>query len=380
MRLLIKNALIYNTDKRVFTRGDVLCADGRIASLDASGAEYDECIDADGAYLVPGLVDIHTHGRAGFDFAAADEAALKHMSASYLGCGVTTVIPTLASDTFEGWLAAIERINAAKRDEPCVFEGLHLEGRYLNPAKRGVQSPTLLVAPDVRELEAVIAAAGLPLHVSHAPEMDKDGTFAAFAVQHGVTLSAGHTAATYDEAKLGEARGVRSYTHLFNTMNTLHHREGGTVCAALEGDAYAELICDGMHISRGVVRLAYKCKGSDRLVLVSDSMAGAGMPDGDYIIAGVKVYVRAGKALDADGALGGSTLDMFGALKKLMNFCEITLEEALPCATINPARVVGLDGEVGSIDIGKRADMLLLRNDGELSIQAVIKGGTYAKL
>lgn len=380
MRLLIKNALIYNTDKRAFACGDVMCADGRIVSVPGADAEYDKCIDAQGAYLVPGLVDIHTHGRAGFDFSDADEAALRNMSASYLSLGVTTVIPTLASDTFEGWLASIERINAAKRDGMCVFEGLHLEGRYLNPAKRGVQSPTLLVAPDTDELGAVLDAAGLPLHVSHAPEMDKDGSFAAFATQHGVTLSAGHTAATYDEAKLGEARGVRSYTHLFNTMNTLHHREGGTVCAALEGDAYAELICDGMHISRGVVRLAYKCKGNDRLVLVSDSMAGAGMPDGEYVIAGVKVYVRNGKALDADGALGGSTLDMLGALKNLMSFCEITLEEALPCATINPARVVGLDGEIGSIEVGKRADMLLLSADGELSLQAVIKGGTYAEL
>lgn len=379
MRLLIKNALIYNTAERAFERGDVMCADGRIVALEA-GNEYDEVIDAQGAYLVPGLVDIHTHGRAGFDFSDADEVALRHMSESYLKLGVTTVIPTLASDTFPGWLASIERINAVKRDAMCVFDGLHLEGRYLNPAKRGVQSPKLLVAPDTEELGAVLEASGLPLHVSHAPEMDKDGAFAAYATQHGVTLSAGHTAATYDEAKLGEARGVRSYTHLFNTMNPLHHREGGTVCAALEGDAYAELICDGMHISRGVVRLAYKCKRSERLVLVSDSMAGAGMPDGEYVIAGVKVYVRSGKALDADGALGGSTLDMLGALKNLMSFCEITLEEALPCATINPARVVGLDGEIGSIEVGKRADMLLLSADGELDLMAVIKGGTYAEL
>ena len=139
MRLLIKNALIYNTEMRAFGRGEVLCADGRIASIGAVEAEYDEVIDAQGAYLVPGLVDIHTHGRAGFDFSDADVEALRHMSASYLALGVTTVIPTLASDTFDGWLAAIERIKAAKSDSMSVFDGLHLEGRYLNPAKRGVQ-------------------------------------------------------------------------------------------------------------------------------------------------------------------------------------------------------------------------------------------------
>ena len=374
MRLLIKNALIYNSDRRVFVPGDMLCEDGLIREIgDLGDAACDTLLDARGLRLVPGFIDIHTHGRAGGDFCAADGEQIKKMKRSYLSCGVTTVIPTLASDTMDNWLAAAERIDAERDGEGARLEGLHLEGRYLNPAKRGVQSEALLTAPDTAELEQMYSRMGLPLHVSYAPELDEDGGFAAHAVARGITLSAGHTALTFDQAKLAEQRGVRCYTHLFNAMNGLHHRDGGPVGAALEGDAYAELICDGMHISPGVVRLAYKCKGSERLVLVSDSMAGAGMSDGEYEIAGVTVYLRDGKAMDADGHLGGSTLDMLGAVKNLMSFCGITLEQALPCATRNPAAVVDIYDRMGSLEVGKYADALLL--DENMDIKATVLGG-----
>lgn len=374
MRLLIINALIYNSDTRSFVRGDMLCEDGLIREIgDLGDAACDTLLDAHGKRLIPGFIDIHTHGRAGFDFCAAEGEQIHKMKQSYLSCGVTSVVPTLASDTVDNWLAATERIGAAREGEGARLVGLHLEGRYLNPTKRGVQSAQLLTAPDTAELEAMLACAGLPLHVSYAPELDEDGSFAAFAGERGITLSAGHTALTYDQAKLAEQRGVGCYTHLFNAMNGLHHREGGPVCAALEGDAYAELICDGMHVSPGVVRLVYKCKGSERLVLVSDSMEGAGMPDGEYTIAGVPVYLRDGRAVDAEGHLGGSTLDMLGAVKNLMSFCNISLEEALPCATSNPASVVGIYDRVGSLEAGKYADALLLSED--MAICATVLGG-----
>ncbi len=376
MRLLIKDALIYNSHSRTFVRGDMLCGGGRILGLgDLGGAEHDTLLDADGRRLIPGLVDIHTHGRAGFDFCAAEREGLQKMKVSYLECGVTTVVPTLAGDTLAGWLEAAERIDACRGGDGARLMGLHLEGRYLNPQKRGVQSAELLTAPDVDELYAMLDAAGLPLHVSYAPELDSDGSFAEFALSRGVTLSAGHTAMTYAGAKLAESRGVKCYTHLFNVMNGLHHREGGAVCAALEGDAYTELICDGMHIAPEVVRLVYRCKG-ERLVLVSDSMEGAGMPDGEYTIAGVKVYMRGGKATDADGHLGGSTLDVWSGVQNLMSFCGIPLETALPCATIAPAAAVGIDSEVGSLEVGKLADALLLGGDGDdIVIDRRIVGG-----
>lgn len=377
MRLLIKNALIYDSVGRAFVRGDMLCGGGRIIALgELSGAAHDALLDACGKRLIPGFIDIHTHGRAGFDFCTAHGEQIQKMKDSYLSCGVTTAVPTLASDTLGNWLAAAGRIGERRDGKGARLMGLHLEGRYLNPSKRGVQAAELLTAPDTAELDRMLFRAGLPLHVSYAPELDPDGSFAAYAVSRGITLSAGHTALTYDRAKLAEQRGVRCYTHLFNAMNGLHHREGGAVCAALEGNAYAELICDGMHVSPGVVRLVYKCKGSGRLVLVSDSMEGAGMPDGEYTIAGVTVYLRDGRAVDAEGHLGGSTLDMLGALKNLMSFCNIPLEEALPCATSNPASAVGIYDRVGSLEVGKYADVLLVSGEGDnIGIDRRIIGG-----
>lgn len=366
MRLLIKNALIYDSGSASFFRGNLLCGGGRIISLgnDSDLAAEDGCdvvVHAGGACLVPGLVDIHTHGRAGFDFCDAQVPQLRKMAESYLACGVTTVMPTLASAPFDKLLAAADRINSAREGAGARLTGLHLEGRYLNPQKRGIQSSELLAAPDTGELEKLVFRMRLPFHISLAPELDPDGSFIRRAVQLGATVSAAHTMETYAQARTAETYGVTAYTHLFNAMPPLHHREGGPVCAALTGGAYCELICDGVHIAPETVRLAYRCAGSERLVLVSDSMAGAGAPDGVYTIAGVPVTVKDGRARSEDGTLGGSTLDMLTALNNLTQFCSTGLEAALPCATLNPARAVGIDNEVGSLEPGKRADMLLLR-------------------
>lgn len=380
MRLLIKNALIYDTLSRSFRRDSMLCGDERILGVYADGEDAavgaETMLDAGGDYLIPGLIDIHTHGRAGHDFCTADGAALERMKQSYLACGVTTVVPTLASATLEDWRRAAQVISEHRTGAGARLVGLHLEGRYLSPAKRGVQAAELLSAPDADELRALAACMGLPLHVSYAPELDEDGSFAATAAELGVTLSAGHTAMDYDTARLAEARGVRAYTHLFNAMPPLHHRAGGPVCAALTGTAFCELICDGHHVSPEMVRLVWRCAGGERLVLISDSMEGAGAPDGRYHIAGVPVTVKDGVALSDDGTLGGSTLDCFTGLCLLMRFCGVSFEEALPCATILPARVIGIDGEVGSLTPGKLADALLCRPEGDsVTLRRVILGG-----
>lgn len=386
MRLWVKNAMVYDTAAERFAPGGVLCGGERVIRVTRGGGEeaateYDAVLDAEGALLMPGLVDIHTHGRAGHDFCTADGAALERMKQSYLACGVTTVVPTLASATLSDWRRAARVIAAHRGGAGARLMGLHLEGRYLSPGKRGVQAAELLSAPDADELRTLAADMGLPLHVSYAPELDEDGSFAAAAAELGVTLSAGHTAMDYDTARLAEARGVRAYTHLFNAMPPLHHRAGGAVCAALTGTAYCELICDGHHVSPEMIRLVWRCTGNERLVLISDSMEGAGAPDGRYHIAGVPVTVRDGVALSADGTLGGSTLDCFAGLVNVMRFCGASPEQVLPCATVLPARVVGIDGEVGSIEPGRLADMLLCRmEDGVPVLRRTVLGGVAQPL
>ena len=361
MRLLVDNALIYDGASLAFRRGRLVAVDGIIQPPDTEGVEFDKVLDAGRAYLIPGLVDIHTHGRASHDFCSAGSEELHVMAKSYLNSGVTTVMPTLATAPFDELLSAADRIRAAKDTGGARFIGIHLEGRFINPGKRGAQSGELISPPDICELEMLTKRAGLPFHITFAPELDPGGEFLSRALELGGTAAAGHTMMTYAEARAAEQRGITAYSHLFNSMPPMHHRAGGVVCAALTGKAFCELICDGIHISPEMIRLAYKCLGPGRTVLVSDSSAGAGCPDGRYRLAGVEITVKDGRALTAGGALAGSTLDLFCGVLNLMKFCNIGLEEAVACATLNPARAVEIDRTVGSLEPGRYADALLLR-------------------
>lgn len=371
MPTLIKNGLVYRNNERCFASLDILIKDGRISSIAESGA-FDgvdaRIIDASGYRLTSGLIDVHTHGICGYDFLSADSSALKRMSQAYLSHGVTAVMPTLASGRLEDMLDAARRINGI-----ADFCGVHLEGRYLSPSKRGAHAIELLSAPNADELDLFDELKLKNLHVSAAFELDTDKSFLNKALQIGATLSLGHTNASYIEAVELEASGVSAYTHLYNAMPPLHHREGGAISACLLGNAFAELICDGIHVSQEVIKLTYNIK-RDKLVLISDSMEATDCPDGEYSIAGNPVTVKGGIARTLDGALAGSTLTLDCALKNLMTICNIPLEDAIINATEAPAKEVGIFNDCGSIDVGKRADILFIDRNA-FEINAILKNG-----
>ncbi|MBE6576799.1 MAG: N-acetylglucosamine-6-phosphate deacetylase [Ruminococcaceae bacterium] len=375
--MLIKNANVYNSDELCFKKIDIRIKNGIIAEMGELDALCDELLDASDSYIVPGLVDVHTHGRAGYDFLDAD-ADLHKMARAYAERGVTTVMPTVASAPLDEMYGVAEKINSfVPMQGEASFCGVHIEGRYLNPDKRGAHSTDVISALDAEELDCDTLKSCRALHVSAAYELDSDGSFAKKAKKIGATLGLAHTSATYEQALAAERNGVTSYTHLFNAMPSLHHRDGGAVLAALMGDCFAEIICDGIHVCPDMVRFAYRLLGNERMSLISDSMSATGCKDGEYAIAGTPVRVVDGIARTPEGNLAGSTLTLDTALNNLIAFCGIPLEEALPCATANPAKQMGVYDECGSVDVGKRADLLFLDGREKLDITRIMINGRF---
>lgn len=355
MELCIKNALVHRADGS-FSPGEIYVRGERLVPpFDAP-----QVLDARGALLCPGLLDIHTHGRCGGDFCDAEPAKLAEMAQDYARHGVTALLPTLASDTPEHWQAALSRLGACGIP---AFVGVHLEGRWLSPAKRGAHAEALLSAPDPAELLTWVKASPLPVRkVTFAPELD-DGRFLAACLGVGARASIGHTSADFATAAAALAAGADSFTHLFNAMPPLHHRAGGPVAAALTSDAYVELICDGLHVAPEVVTLLKAAKGTRRTVLVSDSMSGTGCPDGAYSIAGQAAFLQNGVARTADGALAGSTLDLLRGVQNLAAFWQIPFGEALLAATRTPAESLGLTADYGTLAPGAFANLFLLEKE-----------------
>ena len=379
--ILFQNGLVYSTAQRIFIKADVLVDNGRILDCDYRGdiTETMTVIDCGGKYIMPGLVDVHTHGRAGFDFNRADSEDCRKMRRSYAEAGTTTLMATLASDTFDSLNASIDAINQNREPEcgMATIAGVPLEGRSLNPKRRGAHAEELLFPLDADELKVLLMRMlPLPAHVSAAAELEGGQKFVKTAKELGATVGMVHSDATYDEAMSAVQWGVTSFTHTFNAMRPIHHREPGNMVASLMCDgAYSELICDGEHVHPAMIKMASRTKPHDKLILVTDSMEAAGCSDGTYSIAGLPVFVKDGRAVNNEGALAGSTLDLWKALVNFMSFTGRTLEEAIPCATSNPAAMLGISGDCGSIVNGARADFIMLENKNEPVIESVWIGG-----
>lgn len=370
-----KGGKIYRLGTRTFEDGDLFVLDGTIVS----GGTPDTVVDCSGKYIMPGLVDVHTHGRGGYDFNTADESGVRAMRREYAKAGTTTIMATLASAAMGSLISSSEAINKNRAAEGGLasIAGIHLEGRYLNVKRRGAHAETLLAPLDADEAVGLVEhMLPLPVHVSAALELDCGEKFVKSLIKRGATVAVAHSDATYDESMAALDWGATAFTHTFNAMRPIHHREPGNMVASMLADnAYTELICDGEHVHPAMIELCAKAKDGDHLVLITDSMEASGCPDGEYSIAGMPVFVRNGKAVTSDGALAGSTLDLFTALVNFMRFTHRSLEEALPCATINPANEVGIGDIVGSLDNGKRADFIIINDKDNPVIESVYVNG-----
>jgi len=346
-----------------------------------TAANGEQSLDAQGGFVVPGFVDVHVHGAAGYDTMDASAEALAGMAAFFARHGVTSFLATTITAPRAATLAAI-RAAASYRESPhsgARLIGLHLEGPYLNRAAKGAQPEQFCRAPDVAELDE-FAAAGPVRLISLAPELPGAEACVRAAVSRGIHVAVGHTQATYEQVEEAAAWGVDHAAHTFNAMTGLHHRQPGAVGAILTDDRLvAEIIADGIHLHPAVIALAVRAKTPTRMALITDAIRATGLPEGIYDLGGQDVIVRNGSCwlIDASGGasrtLAGSTLTLEAGLRNAMLATGLSLAEALPMATTTPAASIGMAGQIGTLAPGYLADIALLDQAGR--VQLTVVGG-----
>ncbi len=373
---LMKNGSVYINRK--FEPVSLYITEGKIQIWRTEDIpENTEVIDAAGKKIVPGFIDIHTHGAVGFDVNGADADALKTIGKFFAGNGTTSWLASVLTDTREQTEWCIDQYRAFDQSgaESAELLGIHLEGPFLAKAYKGAMPEHLLIRPELELIREYQQRAGGNIrYITVAPEVEGIVELIPKLKKLGIVVAIGHSGADYNTAMAAIEAGAACSTHTFNAMRLLHQHEPAILGAALETDIYSEMICDGLHLHPGIVRLLMKVKGADRLVAITDSIMAAGLPDGSYHLGVNEVVVKNGDAtLAADGTRAGSTLNQLRALHHVLAYTGRPLEEVLPVFTENPARLIGVFDRKGSIADGKDADLLVL--NGDLTIDKVFLRG-----
>lgn len=389
-QLLVLNGTVFVNGK--FEKKDIRIAEGKFAEITEPGkleqemkgasvenSERGEILDATDKYILPGLVDVHTHGRIGEDFSFVSAEGLRKLLASYAACGVTSVVGTTMTNEPELVENSLRVMGEYRREQSSAVEknaednqvpyakllGIHMEGPFLGTEKKGAHDARFLRTPDWDWFEKMQKLSGESIRlVTIDPTLEGSEEFIKKCRENHSKVSLGHTACDYERAvKAGQA-GADHVTHLFNAMSPLHHREPGLAGAAMDTGMYMELICDGIHVHPAVVRMMFAAY-PEQMVLISDSISAAGMPDGEYSSGGMKVCVNDGKATLEDGTIAGSAISLFDAMVNAIRF-GVPVEAAVKSATYLPAKSVGMEHVAGSIAVGRMADFLVVDKEWKL--------------
>ena len=376
-KMIIKNVKVYQEDQ-TFKEGEICIRDGVFVG-NADAQEGEEILDGEGCYAIPGMIDLHFHGCMGYDFCDGTQEAIRKIARYEASIGVTAIAPatmTLPVPELEHILSVAaayrkktEAEKAAAYDEADLV-GVNMEGPFISKAKKGAQDERNIIPCDAEIFRRFQRAAdGLVSFIGIAPEEPGATTFV-HEVKDEVNVSLAHTNSDY-----AHAMAAFDAVHLYNAMPPFSHRAPGVVGAVSDSEqVMAELICDGVHVDPAVVRATFKMLGADRMILISDSMRAAGMPDGQYTLGGLDVKVRGNHAtLVSDGALAGSVTTLPDCMRIAVKQMGIPLETAVACATANPARSLGIYEQYGSITPGKHGNVVLL--DEELRLKGVMKDG-----
>lgn len=371
--MLFKNALIFDA-VRGFVPGGFQVENGRFARI-YQGRISGGGLDLGGMRVIPGLIDLHSHGNSGADFSDGDYEGLVKMAGYLARNGVTAFAPASMTLPYDVLAAAFQTAVRLRRERPrgCArLMGIQMEGPFFSEKKKGAQNADYLRLPDFDAFKKLFdGCAGLLRIADLAPELPGAAEFIRRASELCL-VSIAHTDADYEAARAGFAAGARHLTHLFNAMPPIHHRKPGVIGAASEReDVVAELICDGLHVHESSVRMAFKLFPG-RICLVSDALRCCGMPDGEYTLGGQQVFLKGGLATLEDGTIAGSATNLYDCMRNAISF-GIAPEQAVLSASLIPAKELGCAGELGSIEEGKLADFIVCTED--FSRRAVYMGG-----
>lgn len=370
------------TERFVFEPGEVVIEGDTIRAVNRCAEE--EMTEAErGTYLLPGLIDIHFHGCAGYDFCDGTREAFRAIAAYELQHGITSICPATMTFPEERLARICSECAALVREHdssPIPFReqlcGIYLEGPFISYDKRGAQNPEYIQRPDLdmlrrlqQKAEGLIRIAVVAPEVEGAIDCIREG-------REELRFSIAHTCADYETTRRAIEAGAAQVTHLYNAMPPMSHRAPGVVGAAADDErVMAELICDGIHVHPAMVRSTFKLFGAERLILISDSMMAAGMPDGDYSLGGQAVKVQGSQAFLADGTIAGSVTNLYDCMVNAVSM-GVPKEAAVRAASTNPARAIGIADRYGSLGPGKKADILI--TDRELVLYRVMKSGVWA--
>ncbi|OLA10502.1 MAG: N-acetylglucosamine-6-phosphate deacetylase [Coprobacillus sp. 28_7] len=355
-----KNCNIYVEGKGI-VKSNLEVENGKIASFNA----VDGALELDDKYIVvPGFIDRHIHGANNSDSMYPTLKDIRNICATVASEGVSTFLPTTMTQTVENICKALENIAnyiETENDKGAYVLGMHLEGPFISKKHKGAQVESCIIPCSVEKFQIFEKAShGYIKEVTMAYE-ENGKELANYLHSKGIVASIGHTDATCAEVIEASKNGVTSATHTYNAMKGLHHREAGTVGGVFLCDSiYSELICDLVHVSSDAIKVLYKIKGQDKITLITDGIEAKHLPDGKYKLGGQDVYVKGKEARLADGTLAGSTLKMNDAIRNMQGVIGLSMEKAIDLATINPARVLGIDNQKGSIALGKDADFAII--------------------
>ena len=346
----------------------------KIVSMDRIDTNDYEIIDAKGNFVAPGLIDMHIHGYLGADASDGDADGIKKMAEGIIKNGVTAWCPTtmtVSKKEIEDAFESVRKVKNSGEYYGSRILGVNSEGPFINPAKKGAQAGEHILKPDA---DFIKKHSDIVKLFTVAPEVD--GALECIekvSKETDVLISMGHSDATYEEAVAGIEKGVRHTTHLFNAMSALSHRSPGVTGAGLSDNKVStELIADTFHVNKGLFALVYKLKG-DKLCLITDCIRAGGMEDGDYTLGGQPVHKEGIKCLMPDGTIAGSVLKLNEAVKNLYENTDIEIYEAVNCASLNIATALGEDKEIGSLEEGKRADIII--TDEKFNVEMTILNG-----